>query len=61
MAKRQGMFLVRDALGKMRTVMGTSHRGVMRTYLEHYRVKPGDVIEVKLRGVPDDWQAFKVS
>ena len=54
------MFLVRDAEGKMRTVMARSTRAAAALFLESVETAPGDVIEVKERG-RGDWEAFRVS
>jgi hypothetical protein len=56
------VYQVRDGRGRIRTVIGFSHRGVVKIYLSEYPTLPGETIEVKRRGFgPDDWQAFKVS
>lgn len=55
-------YLVRNARGYMRTIVGFSHKGVVREYIELYPTEPGETIEVKRRGAgSDDWQAFRLS
>ena len=52
-------YLIRNARGRMATVVAQSHRGAMKLYLTKYPTTPGDVLEVKPRG-EGAWEAFKV-
>lgn len=57
---REQAYLIRGSDGRMRTVMGTSERAAIKTFLRKYRPSRGDLFNVKLRG-HGDWQEYRVS
>lgn len=58
MAKKE-MFLIRDGEGEMRTVMATSCRGAINSFLQKYPTTPGEELSVKKRGV-GGWDHYTV-
>ncbi len=54
------MYLVRDAEGKMRTIMANSCRGAINEFLKKHATFAGEQLAVKERGV-GDWEEYTVS
>lgn len=53
-------FLVRDAKGRMKTIMSTSVRAAAKDYVNKYRPKRGDFFSVKERGT-GDWADYEAT
>lgn len=59
MGRRKEAYLVRGGDGRMRTIWGFSHRGVMREFIRRYDPAKGDKVSVKVRN-RGDWQHFDI-
>lgn len=57
---REESYLVRGANGRMHTVRARSVRSAAKEFARRYKVRAGDVFEVKPRG-HGDWTAYKAS
>ena len=58
---KKSMYLVRDGLGRMNTVVAQSEKGAVREFLHKYPTTPGETLAVKLRGGSAIWALYKVS
>lgn len=53
-------YLIRTPDGKMRSVVAHSSRGAATLFIERYRTRKGDILDVKPRG-RGEWSSFKVT
>jgi hypothetical protein len=56
------MFQIQNSRGHIRTVIGFSHKGALKEYLDTYPTQAGETLGVKARGEDSgSWQYFKLS
>lgn len=59
--KTKAAYQVRNDTGRIRTVTASSYRGAAKVFVAKYKTRPGEDLDIKLRGAPSsEWQRYRV-